>query len=226
MSEGVGRTLSGWSEGPPGVDAPSLTAASALTDAPSSAAPADSVDAVAAAVGSHVLNLDDIATSPKGVNGARGDDGSAGAELDVAQSPEGSTGGTFADVPADKNGVTSAASSSGGSVLGRMTSTLGRQASVSPGMGSAAAGPPSGAVSVPRERVRTPAWCDRVLYRCDSPGTLAQLLYDRSELAMSDHKPVMAAFLLNAIAIDEQRLAGEAEGAQRALDLLLSLIHI
>lgn len=219
MSEGPGRTLSGWSEGPPGaVDAPSLAAASAVTDLPAGDAATDSVTA---AVGSHILNLDDIVTSPKGITGAQGDDfGSAGAELDVAQSPEGSAGGTFTDVPGDKNGATPAASSAGGSVLGRMTSTLGRQASVSPGTGPAAAVPATGPLPLPRERVRAPAWCDRILYRCESSGTLAQLLYDRSELVMSDHKPVMAAFLLNAIAIDGQRLAEQSEGAQKALDLL------
>lgn len=249
MSEGPGRTLSGWSEGPPGPnDGPSLAAASAITDAPSSSANAaasssqmpaedsatpaptgfsdekkaeDASEAATPAVGSHILNLNEEEdTSPKEIMESQEDKFcSAGAELDVAQSPEGSNsgaaGGTFADVPADKNGAMLAATSSGSSVIGRVQSTLGLQSSQ-----AAAAGiPSSGALAVPRERVRTPAWCDRVLYHCESKR-LAQLLYDRSELAMSDHKPVMAAFLLNAVAIDASRLAEESEAAQKALDLL------
>lgn len=74
----------------------------------------------------------------------------------------------------------------------------------------------------PRERVRTPAWTDRILYACDS-DKLHQLLYDRVEgVALSDHKPVLAAFLLDAVRLDEVRMRRETEAAQRALDAVVN----
>lgn len=239
VSEGPGRTLSGFSEGPGTLDA-----ASAATEAPSSsnaAAPgaqaagaedestpappaedgAAEVEEEAEAVGSHKVNLEGESpdatarSSPKAVGESQVENlDSAGAELDIAQSPGGSNTGaedTIEDGPADKDG-TAGPPSAGGSVIGRVQSTLGRQSSMSQSTAAPA--------TIPRERVRTPAWCDRILYRCELRGKLAQLLYDRSELAISDHKPVMSAFLLNAESIDPERLAHESDNAQKSLDLL------
>eukprot|EP00871_Galdieria_phlegrea_P001202 jgi/Galph1/2082/GphlegSOOS_G760.1 len=41
---------------------------------------------------------------------------------------------------------------------------------------------------------RTPAWCDRILYRAKVPFTVRQLSYQRHELYSSDHRPVSALF--------------------------------
>ena len=51
----------------------------------------------------------------------------------------------------------------------------------------------------PEKKVRAPAWCDRVLWRCRSQVAkefaIELLEYDRIDaLRMSDHKPVRAAF--------------------------------
>lgn len=49
---------------------------------------------------------------------------------------------------------------------------------------------------VEKQKKRTPAWCDRVLWL---PGRqLYQLAYGRGEIAVSDHRPVTAAFLFEA----------------------------
>ena len=46
----------------------------------------------------------------------------------------------------------------------------------------------------PEKKIRAPAWCDRVLWRCRTTINAVELLeYGRSELRMSDHKPVRAA---------------------------------
>lgn len=39
---------------------------------------------------------------------------------------------------------------------------------------------------------RTPAWCDRILFRSDN--NLSQVYYGRSEINLSDHRPVLALF--------------------------------
>lgn len=45
------------------------------------------------------------------------------------------------------------------------------------------------------EKHRTPAWCDRILYR--GPGKVEQILYRRHELQISDHRPVSGIFVMN-----------------------------
>ena len=47
----------------------------------------------------------------------------------------------------------------------------------------------------PEKKLRAPAWCDRVLWVTQDPSFLKQLNYTRSELNVSDHKPVMSTFV-------------------------------
>jgi len=47
----------------------------------------------------------------------------------------------------------------------------------------------------PDKKLRAPAWCDRVLWVAQDPSFLKQLNYTRSELNVSDHKPVMSTFV-------------------------------
>lgn len=44
------------------------------------------------------------------------------------------------------------------------------------------------------EKRRSPAWCDRVLWRSRVPERVEQLHYKRYEVNVSDHRPVSAAF--------------------------------
>ncbi|KAG6819302.1 hypothetical protein H0H93_013220 [Arthromyces matolae] len=44
------------------------------------------------------------------------------------------------------------------------------------------------------EKRRSPAWCDRVLWRSRVPERVEQLHYRRYEANVSDHKPISAAF--------------------------------
>ncbi|KIY44678.1 DNase I-like protein, partial [Fistulina hepatica ATCC 64428] len=46
------------------------------------------------------------------------------------------------------------------------------------------------------EKRRSPAWCDRVLWRSRVPGRVRQLHYRRYEANVSDHRPISAAFEL------------------------------
>jgi len=48
----------------------------------------------------------------------------------------------------------------------------------------------------PDKKLRAPAWCDRILWLAQEPGHVAQLNYGRSEINISDHKPVMSTFLV------------------------------
>ena len=49
---------------------------------------------------------------------------------------------------------------------------------------------------------RTPAWCDRILYDTDS--SLTQIYYGRSELKLSDHRPVFGLFEVKVRRINEE----------------------
>uniref|UniRef100_A0A383VSK7 Rho-GAP domain-containing protein n=1 Tax=Tetradesmus obliquus TaxID=3088 RepID=A0A383VSK7_TETOB len=71
--------------------------------------------------------------------------------------------------------------------------------------------------SVEKQKKRTPAWCDRVLWL---PGRqLYQLAYGRGEIAVSDHRPVAAAFLLEAHRYNRDTVQQLAEAARRNIDM-------
>jgi hypothetical protein len=46
------------------------------------------------------------------------------------------------------------------------------------------------------EKRRSPAWCDRVLWRTRDPTRVQQLHYRRYEANVSDHRPISAAFTI------------------------------
>ncbi|KAF5838125.1 hypothetical protein DUNSADRAFT_3375 [Dunaliella salina] len=70
-----------------------------------------------------------------------------------------------------------------------------------------------------REKRRTPAWCDRILW-LSKQRKLHQLSYNRAELCASDHKPVAAAFLLQSKHFNRQKLERLLSAAFRSLDSL------
>jgi hypothetical protein len=47
-----------------------------------------------------------------------------------------------------------------------------------------------------------PSWCDRVLY--DAESNLSQIYYGRSELKLSDHRPVFGLFEAKVRRINEE----------------------
>ena len=47
------------------------------------------------------------------------------------------------------------------------------------------------------EKARTPAWCDRVLWRSQIPGRVEQVHYRRWEANVSDHRPISAGFKMS-----------------------------
>lgn len=67
-----------------------------------------------------------------------------------------------------------------------------------------------------KQKRRTPAWCDRILWL---PGRgLGQLAYGRAELALSDHKPVAAAFVLVAQHYNRDKIGLLLDEARKELD--------
>ncbi|KIX09032.1 uncharacterized protein Z518_00110 [Rhinocladiella mackenziei CBS 650.93] len=55
------------------------------------------------------------------------------------------------------------------------------------------------------EKKRSPAWCDRLLYR--GPGRVKQIEYRRHEVRTSDHRPVSGVFKLRVKTIDARKRA-------------------
>ena len=53
------------------------------------------------------------------------------------------------------------------------------------------------------EKRRSPAWCDRLLYR--GPGRIKQLEYRRHEVRVSDHRPVSGTFKIRVKMIDPNK---------------------
>ncbi len=65
------------------------------------------------------------------------------------------------------------------------------------------------------EKMRIPAYCDRILYRGDR---IQQHLYDRLEIKMSDHRPVIADFTAQVVNIDFSRLSQSLTSIQNRLN--------
>ncbi|KAF8994330.1 Endonuclease/exonuclease/phosphatase [Cyathus striatus] len=55
------------------------------------------------------------------------------------------------------------------------------------------------------EKHRSPAWCDRVLWRSKIPGRVRQVHYRRYEANVSDHRPVSAAFRITVKSLRRER---------------------
>lgn len=55
------------------------------------------------------------------------------------------------------------------------------------------------------EKLRVPAWTDRILYRATAPIQLSLQVYDRAEIKTSDHRPVYARFAAEARVFDQER---------------------
>ena len=53
------------------------------------------------------------------------------------------------------------------------------------------------------EKHRSPAWCDRLLYR--GVGRIKQLIYRRHELRVSDHRPVSGVFRMRIKSISPKK---------------------
>ncbi|KAL8535466.1 hypothetical protein ACS0TY_011191 [Phlomoides rotata] len=65
------------------------------------------------------------------------------------------------------------------------------------------------------EKKRSPAWCDRILWFGKG---IKQLMYRRAEIALSDHRPVTATFLVEVEIFDQRKL-------KKALHFSSALIH-
>lgn len=65
------------------------------------------------------------------------------------------------------------------------------------------------------EKSRSPAWCDRILYR--GLGAVKQVDYKRHELQLSDHRPVSGLFLMRIRKVDQERRAAVYEQSKNRL---------
>lgn len=66
------------------------------------------------------------------------------------------------------------------------------------------------------EKKRSPAWCDRLLYR--GIGKIKQTEYRRHEVRVSDHRPVSGIFRLRAKTIDRKRQAGARQACEERFE--------
>ncbi|GMH70934.1 hypothetical protein TrRE_jg13140 [Triparma retinervis] len=70
----------------------------------------------------------------------------------------------------------------------------------------------------PDKKLRAPAWCDRVLWHEADSGTVDCQVYERAELNISDHKPVMATFTCRIKNINTTKRADVYSEVMRSLD--------
>lgn len=66
------------------------------------------------------------------------------------------------------------------------------------------------------EKRRSPAWCDRLLYRAN--GKIEQLDYGRHEIKVSDHRPVSGSFKLHVKNVDDRKRAQVVMEAHNAFE--------
>jgi hypothetical protein len=64
------------------------------------------------------------------------------------------------------------------------------------------------------EKKRSPAWCDRLLYR--GPGRIKQIEYRRHEVKVSDHRPVSGMFKIRVKTIDPNKREKTKDNCYRA----------
>lgn len=64
------------------------------------------------------------------------------------------------------------------------------------------------------EKKRSPAWCDRLLYR--GPGRIKQIEYRRHEVKVSDHRPVSGTFKIRVKRIDPKKREKAKEKCYKA----------
>ncbi|KAH8105418.1 Endonuclease/exonuclease/phosphatase [Cristinia sonorae] len=74
------------------------------------------------------------------------------------------------------------------------------------------------------EKARSPAWCDRILWRSNDQSRVEQLDYRRYEVNVSDHRPVSSAFRMTVKSVHHElragvkaEVSGEWIGAQKKL---------
>ena len=68
------------------------------------------------------------------------------------------------------------------------------------------------------EKNRSPAWCDRLLYR--GAGRIKQVNYRRHELRLSDHRPVSGTFLMRIKSINQKQRAAAWEQCENRLQVM------
>jgi hypothetical protein len=76
------------------------------------------------------------------------------------------------------------------------------------------------------EKRRSPAWCDRVLWRTRDPSRVRQLHYQRYEANVSDHRPISAAFTITVKSVKHEmreKVKKEVEGMWMAEQIRLLL---
>ena len=70
----------------------------------------------------------------------------------------------------------------------------------------------------PDKKVRAPAWCDRVLWKAKESSHVTQISYSRSELNISDHKPVMSTFVITVKDVVQSKREQVYEEVMKLLD--------
>lgn len=68
------------------------------------------------------------------------------------------------------------------------------------------------------KKLRAPAWCDRILWMAQTPAHVSQLNYLRSEINISDHKPVMSTFAITIKVVIQNKREEVYEEIMKRLD--------
>eukprot|EP00727_Mastigamoeba_balamuthi_P006660 m51a1_g2614 putative type ii inositol -trisphosphate 5-phosphatase-like (1072) ;mRNA; r:512229-517451 len=70
------------------------------------------------------------------------------------------------------------------------------------------------------ERSRTPAWCDRILWRSSDAEAVGNISYSRHEILSSDHRPVSAIFLIKVKSIIPEARSKVYQELLKQLDMM------